>query len=347
MIPVSSPTLDTNEAFPTKSEEESWQSQMAGSLKSARELLDFLSISEYELPYKVDFKATFRTRISQEFASLINPTDPHDPILLQVLPQLIEAETHPLFVKDPLEEDVQSPIPGLIHKYHNRVLLIAHQACAIHCRYCFRRHFPYSEQRLTDKNLESAVSYIKQHPQVNEVILSGGDPLNLSDEKFIELFNQIEQLEQITTIRIHTRTPVVLPSRITQKLANTLHASSKNLVIVFHINHSNEISSRFSEEVEILKGNNVTLLNQTVLLKNVNDAAEILCQLSNDLFNIGILPYYLHVLDPVEGTPHFEVSDETALLIWKEMQAKLSGYLVPKLVREIPNKPYKTWINNA
>jgi KamA family protein len=140
---------------------------------------------------------------------------------------------------------------------------------------------------------------------------------------------------------------VVLPSRITQKLVNTLHESPKNVVIVFHINHSNEISSRFSEKVAILKGNNVTLLNQTVLLKNVNDSAEKLCRLSNDLFKFGILPYYLHTLDPVEGTPHFEVSNATAQLIWKEMQTKLSGYLVPKLVKEIPNKPYKTWINNV
>jgi KamA family protein len=189
------------------------------------------------------------------------------------------------------------------------------------------------------------MSYIKQNSQINEIILSGGDPLNLSDEKLIELFKQIEQLEQITTIRIHTRTPVVLPSRITEKLLNTLHTSIKNVVIVFHINHSNEISPLFSKKAAILKSNNVTLLNQTVLLKNVNDSPETLCRLSNDLFSHGILPYYLHTLDPVEGTSHFEVSDTTARLIWKEMQTKLSGYLVPKLVREIPNKPNKTWIN--
>jgi EF-P beta-lysylation protein EpmB len=345
MIPVSSSILDTNGAITSPTEEEAWQQQMATSLKSTKELLEFLSIDETSLPFQVDFDSPFRTRISREFASLIDIENPLDPILLQVLPQIAESQTNPLFVKDPLKETNYSPVPGLIHKYPNRVLLVSHQACAIHCRYCFRRHFPYSDQRLTDDNLESALNYVQQHSQINEIILSGGDPLNLSDEKLAALIQRIEALEQITTIRFHTRTPVVIPSRLTDELKKITQSSTKNIIFVFHINHSNEISDHFSRKVARLKGNNVTLLNQTVLLKKINDSAATLTNLSNDLFNIGILPYYLHALDPVEGTPHFDVPIASAQTIWREMQGQLSGYLVPKLVREIPNRQQKTWIN--
>ncbi len=342
MIPVSNKTLDTL-ALNT---EENWQKAMANSFKSATELLSYLSIAPEELPYSVDFDSHFRMRIPQYFAELIDASNPFDPILLQALPLAEENSVIPGFIEDPLEEADYAPTAGVIHKYHNRVLLIAHQACAIHCRYCFRRHFPYSKQALRGEALESALSYIAAKKEVTEVILSGGDPLSLSDSQLFEILKRIDALPNIKTIRIHSRTPVVLPNRITTELARHISQLQSQIVFVIHCNHPNEITAKLGKSLNQLRTSGVHLLNQSVLLKGINDNAQTLITLSNKLFDIGVLPYYLHSLDPVKGTHHFAVSDSAANELWLSMQKEISGYLLPRLVREIPAKASKTWINS-
>ncbi len=347
MIPVSSSTLDSNKAISSVPVDADWQTQMAKSFRTPKDLLQYLNIDEKKLPYKVDHNNAFRLRVSQHFADLMNPSDPFDPILLQVLPRIEETQASERYGDNPLHEDDFSPVPGLIHKYANRVLLIAHQACAVHCRYCFRRHFPYQDQRVTDDTLKQSINYIASNPAIEEVILSGGDPLSLNDEQLGALLERLDSIPQIRTIRLHSRTPTILPARITESLLAKFRALSKKIVLVLHINHKNEISPALSRQLRRLRDSKVLLLNQTVLLRQINDNADVQVALCRTLFDHDVLPYYLHCLDPVQGAHHFEVDEARAQTIWQEMQSKLSGYLLPRLVREIPYKASKTWINNT
>lgn len=341
IIPVSSSPVDTQTR---KNTDNHWQTALQQGFSTSKALLDYLEIEASELPYKIDPAPHFKTRVTRHFANLMKKNDPWDPLLRQVLPLACELEVTESEQTDPLEETSFTKTPGVIHKYKNRVLLIAHETCAIHCRYCFRKHFPYSDQRLNNDRAQS-LEYLQNQTDVTEVILSGGDPLSLSDEKLSILINDISNIPHIKTIRIHTRTPVVLPERITQTLVNNLEKARVNIVMVLHINHPNELSKSLSERAHCLRGAGITLLNQTVLLAGINDHPETLASLSEALFQSAILPYYLHQLDPVKGTSHFEVCDETAKSIWLDLQSQVSGYLLPRLVREIPNRPSKTWTN--
>ncbi|WP_196160007.1 EF-P beta-lysylation protein EpmB [Reinekea sp. G2M2-21] len=347
MIPVSSSTLDSNKAISSVPVDTDWQTQMAKSFRTPKDLLHYLNIDEKKLPYKVDHDNAFRLRVSQHFADLINPSDAFDPILLQVLPRIEEMQVADQYGANPLHENDFSPVPGLIHKYANRVLLITHQACAVHCRYCFRRHFPYQNQRVTDDTLKQSINYIASNPAIEEVILSGGDPLSLNDEQLGSLLERLDRISQIRTIRLHSRTPTIIPARITESLLAKLRTLSKKIVLVLHINHTNEISDSLRQQLRRLRACNVHLLNQAVLLHQINDSADTQVRLCQTLFDLDVLPYYLHCLDPVQGAHHFEVDEARAQSIWQEMQSKLSGYLLPRLVREIPYKTSKTWINNA
>ncbi|MDN3650394.1 EF-P beta-lysylation protein EpmB [Reinekea marina] len=348
MIPVFEDTLQPNTLKATKIESDHWQVQLAGAFKSAPDLLTYLNIAPTEANLLLDDDATgFAFKVPLAFAQLMKKGDPSDPLLLQVITRSQELNTISGYSNDPLQEADYNPVPGLIHKYANRALLIAHQSCAVHCRYCFRRHFPYSEQQLKPAQLSAALNYIKQRPEINEIILSGGDPLSLSDAKLEQLINNLNNIETLTTIRIHTRTPVVLPDRICSELLETIERSNKKIVFVLHINHPNEIGKRLADKLTQLKNVGVTLLNQTVLLKEINDSADTLKNLSQKLWDTGVLPYYLHLLDPVQGAAHFNVSESDAIEIWQALQAGVSGYLLPRLVREIPNRPSKTWLNNS
>lgn len=337
MIPVSAVTLDTS----TKNAEISRKKP----LRTPRELLLSVGLSEADLPEAIDSDSPFPTKVTPHFASLIEHGNPHDPLLRQVLPLANEALDMPGFTTDPLAEGEASVTPGLVHKYKNRALLIAHQACASHCRYCFRRHFPYSNQRLTDEAMQTALAYIKSHPDITEIILSGGDPLSLSDHRLDDMLNKLEALPQLQTIRLHTRTPVFSPERLTETLVTRLQNSAKNLVVVLHVNHPNELSPTLVERLQPLRQSSVTLLNQSVLLKGVNDQVDVLQQLSEQLFDAGILPYYLHLLDPVKGVHAFALSEEKAHQLWCELQNSVSGYLLPRLVKEWAGQPSKTWSN--
>ena len=308
-----------------------WNQQARKALKGAKISNDFFNIQAFE-------DSKFPIKIPLEYAQLIDKNNPNDPLLKQVMPQASMDRIG--FSQAPLNDEENSPIAGLIHKYSNRVLLITSQVCAIHCQYCFRQNFNYTEHDAMS-NWSEIEQYLQADKKVNEVILSGGDPLSLSDDKLKKLINNIENIKHINTIRIHTRSAVVMPSRITSELANLLKLTRLKVVMVFHVNHSQELSAGFVQQINKLK--NLTLLNQAVLLKGVNDHADTLKNLSLDLFKVGILPYYLHMLDHVSGAERYFVEDEVALKLHQQLKSELSGYLVPKLVRD-EGKSSKSWL---
>lgn len=236
-------------------------------------------------------------------------------------------------------------VSNLLHKYKNRVLLITKTDCAIHCRYCFRRHFPYKKNQGNKRNWRHALTYISLHPELDEVILSGGDPLMAKDNELDWLITQLESIAHIKRLRIHTRLAVVIPDRITDYLCHRLSRSQMQIIVVTHINHPNEIDSDVTKAMAKLKQHGVTLFNQSVLLKGINDNVTVLSTLSNRLFDNGILPYYLHVLDKVQGAGHFLVNDKSACLLMQDLAKTLSGYLLPKLCREIGGEKSKTLLH--
>ena len=264
--------------------------------------------------------------------------DPEDPLLLQVLPLAAENKAVAGFADDPLQESSFFRSKGVLQKYHGRTLFIVTSACAVHCRYCFRREFPYAEQRV---DICSQLDEIREDRSVQEVILSGGDPLILSDDQLIQYLDGLAEVDHIDRIRIHTRVPVVIPQRITPPLLELLRKHNKHVVFVVHVNHPAEIDDEVSESLSQLNETGVTLLNQSVLLRRINDSVETLVELSEKLFENKVLPYYLHMLDRVTGTAHFEVSERAAQEIYRGLQARLSGYLVPRLVREQAGEPAK------
>ncbi len=265
----------------------------------------------------------------------------HPALLKQVLPsreELMDTSG----TTDPVGDSDSTVAPGVIHKYAARVLLIANGLCAINCRYCFRRHFPYAQQYASHNNWREAIDYLKKQTDVHEVILSGGDPLTLPTQRLQALTEQLSDLPHIDTLRIHSRVPVVLPERITNNLLDWLSGLRLKKVLVIHANHAEELTEAHRQVFSQLRNAGATVLNQSVLLKGVNDSVEALVTLSRRLFDLGILPYYLHQLDRVTGAAHFAVDDDTARNLHAGLQAALPGYLVPKLVQEIPQRPSKT-----
>ena len=308
------------------------------------ELLTQINLTRDQLP-KLDTPSSFRFKTTRHFASNITPNDPNDPLLLQILPLTSENVTEPGFTEDPLDEAHFTAVPGLIHKYPSRVLLTVTGACAIHCRYCFRRHFDYQQNLPSLEKLEQMRRYIQSQPKINEVILSGGDPLVLTDQALIELLSFFESIEQIDTMRIHSRLPILKPSRLRSPFFNALQQSRLGAVLVIHSNHPAEIDEVTQSELLAVKPKLSALLNQSVLLKGINDSSAVLAKLSNRLFASGVLPYYLHLLDPVQGAGHFQIRDERAKQIYSELQLKLPGYLLPKLVQEQAGELHKSLIN--
>lgn len=260
--------------------------------------------------------------------------NPQDPLLLQVLPLDAEFINTEGYNFDPVGDQQASPHPGLLHKYQGRVLIVVTGACAIHCRYCFRRHFPYSEHHIDNTQWQQNLSYIQADDSIHEVILSGGDPLSLSDERLQSMVNDLASIQHIKRLRIHTRLPIMVPQRVTSSLLDTLIGNRLYPVVVVHINHANEIDSDVSLALNRMKNAGITLLNQSVLLKNINNNIQTLSQLSESLMQNGVLPYYLHQLDKVQGAAHFAVGPFESRMILKGLRDQLPGYLVPKLVQE-------------
>ncbi|MCF6298886.1 MAG: EF-P beta-lysylation protein EpmB [Thiomicrorhabdus sp.] len=294
---------------------------------------------------KMDPSSPFPLKVPKDFLAQIQPNQPNDPLLKQILPLQIELQVAEGFNQDPVSDLAFNPTPSLIHKYHGRVLLIASPKCDIHCRYCFRRHFPY-ESQVNTRHWQTALEYIQQDNSIHEVILSGGDPMSLSEKSLVQLIKKIEAISHIQTLRIHSRTPVVAPSKapITE-LIDWAKQTRLNKVLVVHCNHANELSDKTAQLFTRYKAAGFHLLNQSVLLKGVNDQIDVLDTLSHALFNQGVLPYYLNQLDRVQGAQHFEVSHKIAIQLHTQLRERLPGYLLPQLVKDIQKTPYKTPLN--
>lgn len=320
---------------------ENWLQELGNVITDPFALLSFLKLDKnIKLRQGAHARALFPLRVPIAFAEKMTPGDPKDPLLLQVLTLSDEFVHTSGFSADPLYEQA-AVLPGLLHKYRNRVLMLIKGGCAVHCRYCFRRHFPYQDNKGSQVNREQVFNYIRKHTELDEVIFSGGDPLMAKDPELASLVTVLESIPHIKRLRIHTRLPIVIPSRITTRLCESFSNSSLQILMVTHINHPNEMDQTVYNSMYRLKQAGVTLLNQTVLLKDVNNNAEILAQLSNRLFNAGILPYYLHLLDKVQGAAHFMVEEHEARQIMKALLGQVSGYLVPRLTREVAGQPSK------
>jgi EF-P beta-lysylation protein EpmB len=273
---------------------------------------------------------------------LIEKGNPLDPLLLQVLPVADELRITDGYSKDAVDDQLFMPVPGLIHKYHGRVLLTLTGACAIHCRYCFRRHFPYGEASADYKLNTQVMHYLSRNTEIREVILSGGDPLMLSDGKLAQLISNLNQIPHIRVLRIHSRLLSVLPERVSDTLLEVLRNFKGQLVLVTHINHPNEISGPNQAAFKLLAREGYTLFNQSVLLNRVNNCVETLVDLSHKLFESQIIPYYLHQLDKVQGAAHFDTSQDDSRKLYRQLRSRLPGYLLPALVQDIPGEVSKS-----
>ncbi|MBA2711628.1 MAG: EF-P beta-lysylation protein EpmB [Tatlockia sp.] len=316
-----------------------WQKILAQGFKSVGELLDFLLLPS-ELG-NLDAEKQFKTRVPRGFAERMEKKNPRDPLLLQVLAVNDELVVSDNYEVDPLVEVTANPLQGLLHKYQGRVLLTLTGSCAVHCRYCFRRHFPYQDNNPGRNGWQAVLDYIRNDQSIVEVILSGGDPLLATDAVLSEFINQLETISHLKTLRFHTRIPVVLPERVNETFLSIMTGVKLRKVMVLHCNHAQELDAQVKMGCRNLAKAGFHLLNQTVLLKGINDKAEVLADLSESLFDCGVLPYYLHVLDKVSGAAHFDLDEESALAIHQRLQSILPGYLVPRLAREVPGKANK------
>ncbi|MFZ0331010.1 MAG: EF-P beta-lysylation protein EpmB [Acinetobacter bohemicus] len=324
-------------------QEQNWQSQLSDLITDPLELLEVLKLSpEQLLSGAILASEQFKLRVPRAFVGKMTVGDPLDPLLLQVLPHHLELEDYPDFVTDPLGEEQANQQPGVLHKYKSRFLLTLTGACAVHCRYCFRRHFPYQENLPKNEDWLNIKNYIESQPDINEVIFSGGDPLTLSNRKLKLWIERLESLPQIKFLRIHSRVPIVIPNRVDEELVSLLKNSRLRIILVVHSNHAAELDDLTCARLSLLVQQQITVLNQAVLLKGINNSAQVLVDLSYRLFDAGVMPYYLHVLDKVKGAHHFDLSPKEINLIYKDVLENLPGYLVPKLVREIAGEKNKT-----
>ena len=324
-------------ALNVEADEAVWQSILRSSVRSVEELRHLLELQDEQVDWVENSK--FPLHIPRTFIERMDKRNPRDPLLLQVAPSREELNSSEGYSLDPLNENEFTLNGGLVKKYANRALVITTQACPVHCRYCFRRHFDYSANQLTD--FQNTLDTLANDPSIVEVILSGGDPLTLSNTKLDVLIEQLQGLNHVQILRIHTRFPVMIPQRITPALVEILSKTRLNVVVVVHINHPNEIDDSVQQAIERLRSVQIDVFNQSVLLKGVNDSVQILSKLMHRVFEIGVVPYYLHLFDPVAGAHHFDLPESTAIALWKELQSQLPGYLVPRLVREVPHQPAK------
>ncbi len=311
-----------------------WQTALAQAIRDPRELLQLLELPIELLAGAEAAGRTFPLRVPRAYVSRMRKGDPRDPLLRQVLPLAAETDEVPGYHADPVGDLAAMATPGVLHKYHGRVLLVTTGACGVHCRYCFRRHFPYGEANPNADQWEQALRYLHAHADVSEVILSGGDPLSLPDERLAVLAERLDAIPHLQRLRLHTRLPIVLPDRVDSALLDWLSRRRLRTVMVVHANHARELDATTHSALAALRAADVTLLNQSVLLRGVNDTAPALAQLSEALFAAGVMPYYLHLLDRAQGTAHFEVDETTARALMVTVREQLPGYLVPRLVRE-------------
>jgi EF-P beta-lysylation protein EpmB len=319
-----------------------WQTELAAFRPSVADFTDSLHLAASQLPTSSAAAKLFPLRLTRDWASRIQPGDPADPLLRQVWPAAEELASLPGYADDPVGDQDAQILPGMLRKYRGRALLITTGACAIHCRYCFRRAYPYGESQLGHANEQAALDAIAGDASLEEIILSGGDPLMLSDARLAGLMERLAAIPHIRRLRLHTRLPVVLPARVTEELTGLLASVRPRVVVVIHANHPREIDIAVGTALNRLRETGAILLNQSVLLRGVNDEAETLAELSETLFEHGVLPYYLHLLDKARGTAHFDVPEKEARRLQAALRARLPGYLVPRLVREVAGEACKT-----
>lgn len=327
---------------PAPIESTQWKEILANLITDADELCELLDLNDLDRAALKESCAGFPLRAPRPYVSRIKPADPLDPLLLQILPRTEELITTDAAQLDPLQEQQFSPVSGLLHKYHGRVLIVLSGSCAIHCRYCFRRHFPYQDARIGKAQWQDILDYIRADTSITEVIFSGGDPLNSTDASLARQCDDLANISHLRRLRIHTRQPVMIPQRINKECLAWMSRTRLDVVMVLHSNHAQEIDSSVKKALIYLKSAGITLLNQSVLLKGINDSAETLAELNERLFECGVLPYYLHMLDPVQGAMHFAVPHQRAMQIKAELQAILPGYLIPRFAVEEPHANNKT-----
>lgn len=324
----------------------SWQQEMANAVGSVPELLGLLGLTTAQVGLPPALHG-FGLRVPRGFVARMRHGDPGDPLLAQVLPVAAEDAAAEGFVADPVGDRAALRAPGLLHKYAGRALLITTEACAVHCRYCFRREFPYAAQTDDAGRWRQAIATLAADESIEELILSGGDPWSLGNGRLQQLTDLLRPIPHLRRLRIHTRQPIVLPSRVDAGLLGWLASLPWPTVVVVHANHPNEIDADVAGALGTLRRSGVTLLNQSVLLAGVNDRADVLTQLSQTLFSAGVLPYYIHLLDRVRGAAHFEVSETTGRALIDQMAASLPGYLVPRLMRDVAGQPAKVSLSGG
>jgi EF-P beta-lysylation protein EpmB len=318
-----------------------WQQELADAIRDPDVLIDRLGLPDALRPGARRAAELFPLFVTESFLRRMRPGDERDPLLLQVLPLAAETDSPSEFTADPLEEASAHQAAGLLQKYAGRALMISTGACAIHCRYCFRRSFPYGEEPRRLADWEPAFERLRDDSSIREIILSGGDPSMLSDVRLSEIVGRLDEIPHLDRLRIHTRLPIVLPSRVTGRLIELLRSTRMTPILVVHANHPAEIVGDCRDALRLLVTSGLTVLNQTVLLAGINDATETLAELSLRLINAGVIPYYLHQLDRVSGTAHFEVPVSLGLRLIEELRARLPGYAVPQYVREVPGDQHK------
>lgn len=321
-------------ASPAVREMPRWQAEMARAITQPAELLRVLALDPALLPAAERAAERFPLRVPRGFVARMRRGDPDDPLLRQVLPLAAELDDADGFGSDPVGDLAARAAPGLLHKYAGRALLVVTAACGVHCRYCFRRDYPYADSGARAGDWRAALEHITADTSIREIILSGGDPLALANPRLRALIEQLDDITHLQRLRIHSRQPVVLPERIDDELLEIIAGSRLQQVMVLHVNHANEIDAALGDACRRLRQTGITLLNQAVLLAGVNDSVKTQSQLCERLFAVGVLPYYLHLLDRVQGAAHYEVPTERALTIMELLRAELPGFLVPRLVRE-------------
>ncbi len=323
---------------------QAWQISLANVIKDPEELLKQLGLSERVTSIDAEFIKKFPLRVPQNYINKMRYGDVNDPLLRQVFPLIDEGLVVSNFVTDPVGDGLAITSPGILQKYNGRALLVTTGACAIHCRYCFRRHFPYGESNPLASQWLQTLATLRDDPSINEVILSGGDPLVLTDSKLAAMVSDLEKIPHLKRLRIHTRLPIVLPQRIDQKLLAWIEKTHLHVIMVVHANHANEIDNEVATALDSLRLAGCQLLNQSVLLKGINDNVESLIALSERLSDVHVIPYYLHLLDPVASASHFDVPDNVGIKLIEQIRHNLPGYLVPRLVREQQGQSSKTII---
>ncbi|OHB68480.1 MAG: EF-P beta-lysylation protein EpmB [Planctomycetes bacterium RBG_13_63_9] len=319
-----------------------WQAAWAQAVRCPTELCRLLHLPSALADDAVRAGGAFGLLVPRPFLARIRPSDPDDPLLVQVMPQAAEQAKVPGYQADPLDEARATVSPGLLRKYRGRFLMVPTGACAVHCRFCFRRHVRYGDMLPAGADWEAALRQIAADESIREVILSGGDPLTLKDAELGELAGRLAEIPHLRRLRVHTRLPIVIPARVTDELLHGLRATRLTPVVVIHVNHPAEVDDAVAAALARLVDGGIPVLSQSVLLRGVNDRAEVLAELCERLVDLRVIPYYLHQLDRVAGAAHFEVPVPTGMKLIERLRARLPGYAVPRYVRETPAASSKT-----